>query len=412
MTTEELRALVFDVASLDTRSERSDDLANYHPNQPRDPKGRFAHTGGRGSGAGAASHLMPPVVLTKTQRLALTKEEDRQWRAAWKERAALKASLKKETDAHARGQAERRVEELTRELQKVRDAGKQRSEGDVGKKQAEDDLLKKHVDQEKEKQGQQDKQKEETGAEKKSSLTRQEVTDRLRNAGTAAGLAHTLAESARRAVQSDEVLRIMGEHGREVGDVTRHGMTNAKRMHEIEIEGIKFQWPGNHPDAQRNAAQSLAGLLSGVSGTVPEKLWSATKTVVFSTQRSKDDDHWAREYNSPGFKSAATGGDGHVVAYNTEKHPVSYGTFTHEFGHNLAFREWGQTSPPAHTDYGKAQKLESAVSAYGAKSPAEDFAEAARMYSNVRTRKTLKYDFPRKYAAVHALLGEPPEPVS
>jgi hypothetical protein len=54
VSAEELRALVFEVASLGTRSERSDDLANYDPSQPRVPGG--SPTGGEflGYGAGGA----------------------------------------------------------------------------------------------------------------------------------------------------------------------------------------------------------------------------------------------------------------------------------------------------------------------------------------------------------------------
>jgi hypothetical protein len=51
VSAEELRALVFDVASLDPRSERSDDLANYDPSQPRVPGG--SPTGGEFLGYGA-----------------------------------------------------------------------------------------------------------------------------------------------------------------------------------------------------------------------------------------------------------------------------------------------------------------------------------------------------------------------
>jgi hypothetical protein len=474
---------------------------NYRPDQPRDSKGRFAHVGG--PGVGHTPHPLPPVVLTKTQRESLTKAEDQQWRAAWKERAALKASIKKETDTHKRGQMERRVEELTQHLQKLRDVGKQRSEGAVGKKQTEDDLLKKHGEGEKEGKSldraaeaqkmvsalqglatgsgvdlihlgalrgeMRHLSKEQfdevmhharregtitlTGAERgsgapefdkkhaiyekdpvtgldsmllyaslrggargaeagggtggvKSGLTRQEVTDRIRAAGAKAATGFGAFH------MQDEALRMMGEHGREVGDVTRHGMADAEKMHQLEIGGIKFQWPGNHPDAQRNAAQSIADIMSETSGAVPDKLWNANKSVVFSTQRNKDDDHWAQEYGIPGFRAGATGGDGHVVFYGTDKRSMSYDTFSHESGHNLANSLWGQTSPPAHTDYGKAQKREKPVSSYGAKSPAEDFAEASKQYSNIFTRTEFKSRFPLKYAAFRALLGEPPEPVS
>jgi hypothetical protein len=240
----------------------------------------------------------------------------------------------------------------------------------------------------------------------KPGLTRQEVTDRIRAAGAKAATDPSTFH------MQDEALRIMGEHGREVGDVMKHGMTNAEKMHELEIEGIKFQWPGNHPDAQRNAAQSIADLMSEASGAVPDKLWNANKSVVFSTQRNKDDDYWAQEYGIPGFRAGATGGDGHVVAYNTERWAMTYNTFAHEAGHNLAKQEWGQTSPPAHTDYGKAQKIEKPVSKYGSKSPAEDFAEASKQYSNIFTRTKFKNSFPLKYAALRNLLGEPPEPTS
>ena len=121
---------------------------------------------------------------------------------------------------------------------------------------------------------------------------------------------------------------------------------------------------------------------------MPERLWKSTHTIVFSTQANSEDPKWRKEYNDPTFKSVATGGDGFVIVYNSD---LSFANTSHEFGHNLATKVFGSTTPYVNSEYGQAQKKEHPVTEYGAKNKAEDFAEACKLYT---TRKEyLKKNF-------------------
>jgi hypothetical protein len=247
--------------------------------------------------------------------------------------------------------------------------------------------------------------------------TRQSLTERLLNAPSAAGPAHSLSVVAKRAVQAGEMLKIMDEHSAPVGPVQRHGMSTPEEMHGMMIEGTHFQWSQATKD---RASYAIAEI---VQANTHQKIWDANKTVVLSAQKNKDDSHWEVAYDEPGFTSAATGGDGHVVGYHIDQHGMTADTFHHESGHNFAGKVWGNTSPlvygptyegKASDGYARAQKKEKAVSAYGAKSPAEDFAEAVRLYSSAHygQKEKLRKDFPLKYRAIEDLLGVPPAPAS
>jgi hypothetical protein len=251
----------------------------------------------------------------------------------------------------------------------------------------------------------------------KSGLTRQLLTDRLLNAPSAAGPAHSLSVVAKRAAQAEEMLKIMDEHSAAVGPVRRHGMSAPEEMHGMVIEGTHFQW------SQATKDRSARAIAEIVQAGTNQKIWDANHTVVLSAQKSKDDSYWETAYNEKGFASAATGGDGHVVGYRIDQHGMTADTFHHESGHNFAFKVWGNTSPlvygPTHEGkasdgYARAQKKEKPVTTYGAKSPAEDFAEAVRLYSSAHPgqKEKFKKNFPLKYRAIEDLLGVPPAPVS
>ncbi len=164
------------------------------------------------------------------------------------------------------------------------------------------------------------------------------------------------------------------------GSPQLHGMAVPEQMKELKVPGIGpvFQWAAG---AEHAALRSIKTLKDNWH-TIPEPLRDVQSHVVFSTQRNKDDPHWEKVYNTPGFKSAATGGDGRIVAYDGGG--LDAGLFAHEAGHNLATKLWGSTVPPATSEYGQAQQKEMPVSDYGANSPSEDFAEACRKYADNR----------------------------
>jgi hypothetical protein len=81
---------------------------------------------------------------------------------------------------------------------------------------------------------------------------------------------------------------------------------------------------------------------------------------------------------------------------------LSVESFAHEAGHNFATKAFGQVDPPAGSAYHAAQQKELPVSEYARNSPAEDFAEAAMMYTVMP--RTLESKFPLKHKAFHDLM--------
>ncbi len=137
----------------------------------------------------------------------------------------------------------------------------------------------------------------------------------------------------------------------------------------------------------------------------PENLREAVETVAVEAGRNPADPYWAKAYNMPGFESAATGGSGTITFWNGLAN-LNEGTFNHEFGHNVGtavrslqneeVREAGTIweslqqdlktgdSDSIHVPRGAsvaARTDGNAVSDYGQKSIAEDFAE---FYSEYR----------------------------
>lgn len=181
--------------------------------------------------------------------------------------------------------------------------------------------------------------------------------------------------------------------------VIAHGMSEPELTQELIIDGVSYQfapytgkalaesiyWMGRHPATKK----------------VPEQLHQANKKVIFTIQKNKHDDHWANQYSTPGFVSAATGGDGNVVVYGGGQ--MSIGIYSHESGHNLATTLWGSVYPSADSNYSRAQSKEGPVSAYAKNSHAEDFAEACMMY--VQKPEELEKYWPMKYAALQEIFG-------
>lgn len=149
---------------------------------------------------------------------------------------------------------------------------------------------------------------------------------------------------------------------------------------------------------------------------LPPHLRGLQKSVAFLRQNNPVDDHWAKVYNKPDFKSAATGGKGHTAFWNTK--PWG-GTMRHEFGHTLddfasqtnqGSRQvkWGQAQTWDHshsaTHHMKAQEVYTGhhplapgtkgVTDYGACSPEEDFAESVRLYMKDQHDGVLAYSHP------------------
>ena len=203
----------------------------------------------------------------------------------------------------------------------------------------------------------------------------------------------------------DAVSRLLSERASWASRPYRsHGMANEEQMKEATVAGVKVRWSTEHPAALRGAARTIESVFRPGSGQ-GSKLLTDTSSLTFTTQRCSHDPRWEKEYDMPGFKSSATGGDGHTVVYNQNSEAgggVTQMTISHENGHNIAHRLWGTTTPAAGSEYAKAQQSEPPVSSYGAKSPSEDFAEAVAIYQF--NPKAMAERFPLKAAAIRKIL--------
>lgn len=218
--------------------------------------------------------------------------------------------------------------------------------------------------------------------------------------------------------------------------IQAHGMDTAEDMIGIEIDGVEFWVPESEVSSVGGSKLNSVVKLIDETDNMPKALWEANDRIVYSTQRNNRDAYWAEQYNTPDFRSAATGGDGTVVTYNDA---MSLDTFSHESGHNFANKAWSQTRPPKGFKGTKDRKLadkyrqtldektvvvggkqqirvENSVSNYGANDVAEDWAEACMQYADNRKRgatsvsparsprDSLRKRFPKRYDAVQALI--------
>ena len=123
--------------------------------------------------------------------------------------------------------------------------------------------------------------------------------------------------------------------------------------------------------------------------------------MVLANGRSKDDEKWGREYDIPGFKAVASGGDGSVVFYNGK---ADASTLVHEMGHNLAYATYSSPEPSRSSAYSKAYAKEKSVSNYSffSGSKSEDFADAVRLY--FFKKDSFREKFPLKYQVIDNLI--------
>ena len=126
-------------------------------------------------------------------------------------------------------------------------------------------------------------------------------------------------------------------------------------------------------------AKTLAELESPIDENgrhLSDKLFAVTKNVYITLQQNNKDAYWEQKFGIKGFKSAGTGGDGDIVAYNGV---LTKSLFAHEAGHNLALAHFGTSTPPPDSDFGKIRakwekdkNAESPIMDYGKTNVAED----------------------------------------
>lgn len=210
--------------------------------------------------------------------------------------------------------------------------------------------------------------------------------------------------------QSSVTVNFLAKHEENVGGVITHGMSDMEEMKAVTIDGVHVRYPES---LRKRAAEDLAVLSRKMhEGSEQEKatlrkLWGAQEHITYTTQLNSEDEHWAKKYKMPGFKSHATGGDNGICVYRSQD--LGFASWLHEAGHNAAVIIWGRTGPPELvSSYGRTLKLDAemrvtnAVSSYGRNSPAEDFAEAVMMY--VTESRTLESRHPEKHKVLVGLL--------
>jgi phage gp29-like protein len=183
---------------------------------------------------------------------------------------------------------------------------------------------------------------------------------------------------------------------------TDHGMAEAELHRSVRFGGIEFS--ATDFSETSPAARTVAALAQ--DGWVPVELAKYTEKIIFTEQRNKEDAYWEKKYNTKDFVSAATGGDGNVVIYNSRGGDRAL--LSHEMGHNMATARYGITSPPPSSDFYAAAQKKGAPTTYGENSIAEDFAESVYLYVEYLNKepigKKFKKIYPERFEIIKNLL--------
>lgn len=212
------------------------------------------------------------------------------------------------------------------------------------------------------------------------------------------GMGYEEIAAVRRAAMRQLLTEKMGP----VGTVQSHGMAKEEEHVGVKIGGTLFTWP-------RDTGLTEAVVESVRMATdprLPESVFRVNQRITFTNQRNKHDEYWSRVYGIPDMRSAATGGENQtIVVYNGKA--MGFDTFAHETGHNVATKLWQSPVPKAGSMYSQTQKIDKPVTDYGSKSPAEDFAEAVKLYySSNWTRGQLQARAPNKFRALEFHLSQ------
>jgi hypothetical protein len=178
-----------------------------------------------------------------------------------------------------------------------------------------------------------------------------------------------------------------------------HGMKSPEAFKTIEFLGIRWHFTG---DGGRSSAiyRTVEDILGRTYLQPSSRLAKSTKDVYFTSQVNKDDGYWKQRYKDfPG--AHATGGQGEIVVYRNGY--LDLGAFAHESGHNLAWELYSSAIPSKN--YGRAiGTTEPPVSEYAKNSPAEDFAEAVKLYT-VNPDK-MKKQFPVRFGVIDKIMTD------
>lgn len=146
---------------------------------------------------------------------------------------------------------------------------------------------------------------------------------------------------------------------------------------------------------------------------MPEDMISSLDQIVIYPSRSKWDRQWAKDYNTPFFRSTAATDLSHetitVEIYPRGLIGDTTSALRHELGHVMSEKKYGTMDPPPVYLEAKA-KDGNKVSNYGENSPAEDFAEAMKVYIDTDggTKNPAKLEkFKNRFQEIDTLLKVP-----
>jgi hypothetical protein len=174
------------------------------------------------------------------------------------------------------------------------------------------------------------------------------------------------------------------------GSVAFEGRVSAPgKVYEVEIQGHKIQVSvADNAPAGLHAA-TLEQVTASLAHMSPAEL-ALIRHVRVNPDRNSADAAWAREYNDPSFRSAATAGsDGTVDIYPWENGVDQRQldtTLVHEVGHVLSKRKLGEhvTDPGWQMWSAAIAGDASAASKYARKNAEEDFSETLALYKQVK----------------------------
>lgn len=155
-------------------------------------------------------------------------------------------------------------------------------------------------------------------------------------------------------------------------------------------------------------AQGLAAVPSGQLSTIHQ--------VVLSPNPNPSDAYWAQQYNTPGFTSAATGGNGGVTHYplsNALTQDRIDSNTIHEGGHTYSQELWKDASTKSAWESAITAD-DQAPSQYAESAPTEDFSESLVMYTLAKgtpCEAVARAIYPNRFAALDKLFAPKPTPV-
>lgn len=205
-------------------------------------------------------------------------------------------------------------------------------------------------------------------------------------------------------------------------DVKDYGFKSGKAdalKYEVEIDGKKIPvYLPKNPDSGRSY-HSIDEVAKGLAA-LPKPSLDRIDNVLVEPQQNPDDAYWAKQYNSPDFRSYMTAGaSGDVNIYPTPKTDSNGNTLglpsqgvldaslIHETGHILSGqdfgnKEWSQWEAAM-------QKDGLSPSTYAKNARGEDFSETLELYMRVKgtpQEAEIRAIMPERFAILDKLVGK------